>query len=143
MLLHAGEGHVELLGKVRDRRVCTPELLRNAASGDIRERGERGIEARLGILNHMVQYLNTRIGDTQGEAERGCVAGRLHSQIERDGMWSSWMRGVRDSMTSRGCRLKNSLAEIARIGVAGSGMCGWRRVTGDVDREPQPLVTYM
>jgi hypothetical protein len=36
---------VELLGKVGDRSVCTPELLQNAASGDIRERGERGIEA--------------------------------------------------------------------------------------------------
>src|SRR5262245_65722362 len=29
MLLHAREGHVELLGKVRDRRVCPPELLQN------------------------------------------------------------------------------------------------------------------
>src|SRR6185503_13937537 len=35
MLLHAGEGHVELLGKVRDRSVCTPELLQNAASGGV------------------------------------------------------------------------------------------------------------
>src|SRR5262249_41704340 len=40
MLLHAGEGHVELLGKVRDRSVCTPELLQDAASGGVRERGE-------------------------------------------------------------------------------------------------------
>jgi hypothetical protein len=29
---------VELLGKVRDRSVCTPELLQNAV--DVRERGE-------------------------------------------------------------------------------------------------------
>src|SRR4030095_7354022 len=57
MLLHAREGHVELLGKVRDRRVCTSELLQNAASGDVRERGERGIEAGPGILNHVVQYI--------------------------------------------------------------------------------------
>src|SRR5213593_1634391 len=56
MLLHARQGHVELLGKVRDRSVCTPELLQNAASGGVRERAERGIEARLAILNHMVQY---------------------------------------------------------------------------------------
>src|SRR3954463_1741212 len=35
MLLHAGEGHLELLGKVSDRSVCTPELLQNAASGGI------------------------------------------------------------------------------------------------------------
>src|SRR5271170_6095452 len=47
MLLHAREGHVELLGKLRDRSVCTPELLQNAASGGVRERSERDIEARL------------------------------------------------------------------------------------------------
>src|SRR5271154_2949888 len=40
MLLHAGEGHVELRGQVRDRSVFTPELLQNATSGGIRERGE-------------------------------------------------------------------------------------------------------
>src|SRR6478672_10900932 len=57
VLLHAREGHVELLGKVRDRSVCTPELLQNAASGGVRERGERGIEAGPCILNHVVQYL--------------------------------------------------------------------------------------
>src|ERR1700685_3096814 len=32
MLLHAREGHVELLGKLRDRGVRTPELLQHAAS---------------------------------------------------------------------------------------------------------------
>src|SRR6187399_1366591 len=42
VLLHAREGHVELLGKVRDRSVCTSELLQNAASGRVRERGELG-----------------------------------------------------------------------------------------------------
>jgi hypothetical protein len=31
---------VELLGKVGDRSVCMPELLQDAASGDVRERGE-------------------------------------------------------------------------------------------------------
>src|SRR6266581_6073330 len=45
VLLHAREGHVEFLGKVRDRSVCTPELLQNAAPRCVRERGERGIEA--------------------------------------------------------------------------------------------------
>src|SRR5262245_39144984 len=54
VLLHAREGHVELLGKVRDRCVGTSELLQNAASGGIRERGERGIEAGPHILNHTV-----------------------------------------------------------------------------------------
>src|SRR5918994_5624443 len=40
VLLHAREGHLELLGKIRDRRVCASELLENAASGDVREGGE-------------------------------------------------------------------------------------------------------
>src|SRR4030095_6756140 len=44
VLLHAREGHVELLGKVRDRRVCACELLQNTASGGVRERRERGVE---------------------------------------------------------------------------------------------------
>src|SRR5512145_1702043 len=78
VLLHAREGHVELVGKVRDRRVCTPELLQNTASGGVRERGKRGIEARPRILNHLVQYNNALIGRMQGEAERRCVAGCLH-----------------------------------------------------------------
>src|ERR1700741_223009 len=56
VLLHAREGHVELVGKVGDRGVCTLELLQNAAPGDVRERGERGIELAARILNHMVQY---------------------------------------------------------------------------------------
>src|SRR5277367_4776373 len=57
VLLHAREGHVELLGKVRDRSVCTSELLQNAASSGVRERGERGVEAGARILNHAVQYV--------------------------------------------------------------------------------------
>src|SRR5262245_15347537 len=69
VLLHAREGHVELLGKVRDRSVGTSELLQNTASGGIRERGERVIEAGLRILNHTVQYIQTR-GGMQGEAPR-------------------------------------------------------------------------
>ncbi len=64
MLLHAREGHVEFLGKGRDRSVCTPELLQDAASGDVRERAERDIEAGLAILNHAVQY-TTRIDGMQ------------------------------------------------------------------------------
>src|SRR5512147_3141085 len=67
VLLHAREVHVELVGKVRDRRICTPELLQNTASGGVRERGKRGIEAGPRILNHVVQY-NIRIGGMQGEA---------------------------------------------------------------------------
>src|SRR5580700_5614597 len=48
MLLHARDGHVELLGKLRDRSVCTAELLQNAASVGVRERSERDIEAAPG-----------------------------------------------------------------------------------------------
>src|SRR5436190_7992117 len=36
VLLHAGQGHVERLGKVRDRSVCTSQPLQNAASGGVR-----------------------------------------------------------------------------------------------------------
>jgi hypothetical protein len=56
---------VKLLGKVRDRSVRASELFQNAASGGIRERGERNIEDGSRILNHMVQYI-PRIGDMQG-----------------------------------------------------------------------------
>jgi hypothetical protein len=79
VLLHARERHVELLGEVRDRSVCTSELLQNAASGGIRERGERVIEAGLRILNHMVQYMNTG-RSMQGEADdvtRSRVSGQV------------------------------------------------------------------
>src|SRR5215471_1913607 len=50
VLLHACEGHLELLGKVRNRSVFTSELLQNATSGGVRERGERGVEADSTIL---------------------------------------------------------------------------------------------
>src|SRR5712692_1859076 len=66
VLLHAREGHVELLGKVRDRSVGTSQLLQNAASGGIRERGERGIEASLRILNHSVQYITRGLAACKG-----------------------------------------------------------------------------
>src|SRR5262249_34434659 len=56
VLPHAREGHAEPLGQLRDRSVATADLLQNAASGDVGERGERGIQARQ-ILNHMVQYI--------------------------------------------------------------------------------------
>src|SRR6266550_2093352 len=66
VLLHAREGHVKLLGKVRDRSVCTPELLQNTASGGVRERSERSIEAGLDRLNHVVQYLTHGVSARKG-----------------------------------------------------------------------------
>jgi len=48
---------VEFLGKVRDRGVCTSELLQNAAPRGVREGGERGVETGFLILNHTVQCL--------------------------------------------------------------------------------------
>src|SRR5947209_2377789 len=57
VLLHAGEGHVEPLGEVGDRSIGASELLENAASGGVRNRGERGVEVGLRILNHVVQYV--------------------------------------------------------------------------------------
>src|SRR6185436_1872258 len=80
VLLHARQGHVELLGKVRDRGVCTPELLQNAASGGVRERGERSIEAASGILNHVVQYM-TDDWRRAREAECAGVAGPRHAPV--------------------------------------------------------------
>src|SRR5258708_5395371 len=66
VLLHAREGHVELLGKVRDRSVCTSELLQNAASGGVRDCAERGVEAGPRLLNHAVQYLTHRFAAFKG-----------------------------------------------------------------------------
>jgi hypothetical protein len=45
MLLHAREGLVKLRCKLRDRSVSTSEVLQNAASGCVRECGERSIKA--------------------------------------------------------------------------------------------------
>ena len=42
------------------------ELLQNAASGGVRERGEGGIEAGLSILNHMVQYVTHGLAGCKG-----------------------------------------------------------------------------
>src|SRR5688572_23934841 len=77
MLLHAREGHAEFLGKVSDRSVGTPELLQHATSGDVRERGERGIEAGLSILNHVAQYAARELSDARGGRARGACSTEL------------------------------------------------------------------
>ena len=59
---------MEILGKVRYRSVRAPEPLQNPASGGVRERGERGIQVGLSILNHLVQY-NTDRWPASGEVE--------------------------------------------------------------------------
>src|SRR5215475_4757650 len=66
VLLDAREGHVELLGQVRDRRFRATQLLEDAATSDVRQRGERGIEVGVRILNHMVQYQTTGLRGMQG-----------------------------------------------------------------------------
>jgi hypothetical protein len=58
MLLHAREGHVEPLGKLRDRCVCTADLLQNAASGGVRKRGERAIEASPVLAVRLVRQIH-------------------------------------------------------------------------------------
>jgi hypothetical protein len=60
---------LKLLSEIRDRSVCTPKPLQNAASGGVRKRGERGIDASPLILNNTVKYI-ARLGRIQGEAER-------------------------------------------------------------------------
>src|SRR5262245_33829474 len=72
MFLHAREGHVELEGKVRDRSVGTSELLQDAASGGVRERGERSVEAGARILNHVVPYITHGLA---ARKRRPCGAG--------------------------------------------------------------------
>src|SRR6188768_1731313 len=71
VLLHARQGHVELVGKVRDRRVRTPELLQNTASGSVRERGKRGIKACLQHTEPCGSVYNIRIGGTVGTVKDG------------------------------------------------------------------------
>ena len=65
---------MELLGQVRDGSVSAPELLQNATSGGVRERGEGSIEMGTCILNHVVQYV-PEIDGMQEEGARS-LAGR-------------------------------------------------------------------
>ena len=55
VLLDARHGHVEPLGKGRNRRVGTPELLQHPAPGGVAECVECAVESGLSTLNHMVQ----------------------------------------------------------------------------------------
>src|SRR6185295_1904158 len=96
VLLHAREGHVELLGKVRDRSVGTSQLLQNAASGGIRERGERGIEGGSPILNHTVQC-RTNGGGMQGKSNRGR---RFRERPSPRAGFSSWGQPTRGSSSA-------------------------------------------
>ena len=51
---------MELLCKLRNRSIRAPELLQNATSSGVRERGKGGVEASCRKLNHMVQCLAHR-----------------------------------------------------------------------------------
>src|SRR5215217_7922572 len=92
VLLHAGQGHMEVVGKGRDRRVRTPDLLKDPASGGVRERGERGIESAARILNHLVQ----------------CAPSCAGSQAPEDS-------GPVSSATSVGTRCKRALLSAIRL----------------------------
>src|SRR6185436_15704971 len=70
VLLHARERHLEPLGKVRDRRVGSSELLQHAAPRGVRERGERSIKSGRHILNHMVQYIPQAFAACKGWRRR-------------------------------------------------------------------------
>src|SRR5499425_2603637 len=83
VLLHAREGHVEPLGKVRYRSVRTSELLQNAASGGVRERGERDIEAGPYILNHWVQYVTHGRGECKWRLSLRCCRPRSRRRPPR------------------------------------------------------------
>src|SRR6185312_2088208 len=56
MLLHAREGHVELLGQVGDGGVAPHQLLQHPSPGGVGKRSKRSTGA---ILNHVVQYSTT------------------------------------------------------------------------------------
>ena len=59
VLLHAGERHVEPIGELGDRGLRPAELLKHPAPRRVRQCRERGVESRLLILNHLVQYQTT------------------------------------------------------------------------------------
>src|SRR5215470_3582160 len=70
MLLHAGEGHMELSGEVSDRSVGAAELLQHAAPGRVRQRCEGSVEAGFAILNHMVQCIADRLASCKRKPKR-------------------------------------------------------------------------
>src|SRR3984885_3939248 len=116
MLLHAREGHVEFRGKVSDRSVCTPELLQNAASGGVRERGERGIEAGLAILNHMVQYITQGLAACKRNAGSPSAARegkkRLFPLTRRSGT-ERRLSGLDSQHCTRGSETRSRRARVA------------------------------
>jgi hypothetical protein len=71
---------VELLCKLRDRSIRTPELLQNAASSGVRERGKGGIKTNCRKLNHVVQFLARGSASGNG-AEIGRHARRLSAHV--------------------------------------------------------------
>jgi hypothetical protein len=62
-LLSGGHGNVESF-------LRGIEVVQNAASGDIRKRSERGIEAGLGVLCHVVKHVDMRTDPMHETFER-------------------------------------------------------------------------
>src|ERR1044071_3550760 len=117
VLLHAREGHVEPLGKVRDRSVGTSELLQNAAARGIRECGERVIESGR-ILNHAVQYTR-KAGWTQEQlAEAAGITTTYTSDLEpgtkaADQSRVPFVRGRASSRAHRGYGATDEVVAVA------------------------------
>src|SRR3954453_2559661 len=57
VLAHAGEGHAERSGQIRDRRITPSQPLQDATPRGVREGRERGIESTAEILNHTVHFI--------------------------------------------------------------------------------------
>src|SRR4029450_12349380 len=83
VFLQHGGGNLDVFGQSRDRGVGTSELLQNAAPGGVRERGERGIEPSLHILNHTVQYTLHESADASAVVPENKIV--PHSSRERPG----------------------------------------------------------
>ena len=66
VLLHAGQRHVKRMRETRNRRVPSPKLIDDPATGRIGQRRKREIERRMFILNHTVQYISCSRGKRKG-----------------------------------------------------------------------------
>src|SRR6185437_17028702 len=114
----ARERHVELVGKVRDRRVGPSEMLEHATPGGVRERGERSIKSARHILNHMVQYLTQPFAVRKG----GFIASNDHQRVDFVPLGA----GVGQAFSARSANADLALTPVGRYA------CDVRRESTDV-----------